>query len=151
MSTTEQPLTGKELIDARLAELAPYPHDADVPDPSLIIARVAAVQAEQRWHRNMSRKPFFDPEWPEDVKRAWADSIAAQSAEFAVTHLLMAFRVAAPEAADMAAAEVKWAWDFGEPVGDLLRGHLRTLGVDPDEVDHLEDARQALPGNEATP
>lgn len=149
--TTEQPLTGRELIEARLDELAPYPVDEGGPDPSLIIARVTAVQAEQRWHRNMSRKPFYDQEWPDDVKRAWADSIAAQSAEFAVTHLLMAFREVSPEAADRAAAEVKWAWDFGEPVGDWLRKHLRALGVDPDEVDHLEEARQALPGNEPAP
>jgi hypothetical protein len=143
---TAPPMT-REQINARLREIAP-PADRDTEDPALAVANAITVGAQMTWHRNMHREPFYDADWSDARKQQWAESIHAQALGFAVAHLLMAMRATDMDAARKAARFITDAWDDGQAVGEWIWSHLKHQGIDPDEVNRLEDAWQALQESE---
>lgn len=129
-------------IRARLNEIAPPPPGLSV--TAGMLARYLAVSAQRRWRR-IDMWANWDPAAQED------SAIQALCGEFAALHLAMALTLGpgtAPDArlsrADLAARQITTAWGDFQSIGEWLWLHLRTLGIDVDEVNRLEDALQEL-------
>lgn len=129
---TETTMT-QEQIRARQNEIAPYPEwGTKVTGESL--ARYLAVLAQLGWSRNVT--PFI-----RDDQEIPPQQVAAN---FAAAHALLALHEADPEKAALTAAQIADAWNDGGGIGEWLYEHLTRLGVDPDEVARLDEARLAL-------
>lgn len=129
----------REQIRARLDEIAPWPDRDPAPEN---VARWLLVHAQREWVSHIVPTTMLDGPAPEtlDVTR-----VAKLNAQFAAAHALLALSDAAPrEAAEQAARDIALAWNDGAATGVWIWEHLDALGVDPDEVARLEQARMAL-------
>jgi hypothetical protein len=128
--TAETPATRRE-IRARLSEIAPYP-EHDTPDQASAVAKYLAVAAQRHWKWNLDIADMDGAEY-------W-QSTQTMLAEFAALHLLMHLRKTSPDVAELAAAQIRDAWDDGGGIGEWLWEHAKALGIDTDEVGRLEEA-----------
>lgn len=134
MTTTEAPKTRGEIRE-RLDRIAPYPKRGTVAgftDHARTVAKYLAVSAQRRWKYNLDIADMNSD--------GYQQSVRTMMAEFAALHLLMRLRETSPGAAEIAAVQIRDAWDDGGGIGEWLWEHATTLGIDTDEVSRLEEA-----------
>ena len=131
MSTTKPPMTAFQ-IEERLERIAPYPEwGKNVTAEG--VARFLAVRAQLGYARNVT--PFIRDD--QEV------SSALICAQFAAAHALITLAEADPEMAAEAARRIVDTWVDGSCLGGYLHDDVTALGVDPDEVSRLDEARLA--------
>ena len=138
MTTTQTP-TRREIRD-RLTEIAPYPKPGD-PDHARAVAKYLAVSAQRRWKYNLDIADMDAP--------GYQVSVQAMLGDFAALHLLTHLMDTNPELAELAAAQIRDAWDDGGGIGEWLWEHATALGIDTAEVSRLEAAWWAAPESAA--
>lgn len=120
-------------IEAKLREIAPYPEYGNVVT-SERLARYLTVRSQLAWARNLT--PFV----PDDMLAP----IPGMMADFAAAHALLALAEVDQQLADRVATQITEAWNDGPGVGEWLYEHLAKLGVNPETIYQLDEARLAL-------